>query len=258
MISYERQNEILELLKERRTVTVEFLCRRLFASGATVRRDLAEMAQKGLLERVRGGATLISGASQDAPPLVRTQKDREKKKIIAGLALDFLKDNMTVMLDSSSTVTCLASQMARFKNLSVVTNGIETAGILNDNTNFKIYLCGGLIQNNSSMVGSLAQETLEHFRADILFFSCCGVSAPGLVTEANEETAAMKRLMIRNAKMKILLCDSTKMDQEYFCKSCLASEVDAIVSDSPPAQALLADLKKQTRVVYPHSDYETR
>lgn len=63
MISYERQNEILELLKERRTVTVEFLCRRLFASGATVRRDLAEMAQKGLLERVRGGATLISGAS---------------------------------------------------------------------------------------------------------------------------------------------------------------------------------------------------
>ena len=46
MISYERQNEILELLKERRTVTVEFLCRRLFASGATVRRDLAEMAQK--------------------------------------------------------------------------------------------------------------------------------------------------------------------------------------------------------------------
>ena len=60
MISYERQNEILELLKERRTVTVEFLCRRLFASGATVRRDLAEMAQKGLLERVRGGATSVS------------------------------------------------------------------------------------------------------------------------------------------------------------------------------------------------------
>ena len=51
MISYERQNEILELLKERRTVTVEFLCRRLFASGATVRRDLAEMAQKGLLRQ---------------------------------------------------------------------------------------------------------------------------------------------------------------------------------------------------------------
>ena len=89
MISYERQNEILELLKEHHTVTVEFLCRRLFASGATVRRDLAEMAQKGLLERVRGGATLISGTSQDAPLLVRTQKDREKKKAVAGLAAGF-------------------------------------------------------------------------------------------------------------------------------------------------------------------------
>ena len=255
MISYERQNEILELLKERRTVTVEFLCRRLFASGATVRRDLAEMAQKGLLERVRGGATLISGASQDAPLLVRTQKDREKKKIAAGLALDFLEDNMTVMLDSSSTVTCLAAQLARFKNLSVVTNGIETAGVLNENTSFKIYLCGGLIQNNSSMVGSLAQETLEHFHTDILFFSCCGISAPDLVTEANEETAAMKKLMLRNAKKKILLCDSTKMNREYFCKSCRAQEIYAIVTDAPPDQALLASLKKQTQVIYPQSGH---
>ena len=62
----------------------------------TVRRDLAEMAQKGLLERVRGGATLISGASQDAPLLVRTQRIG-KEKIAAGLALDFLEDNMTVI-----------------------------------------------------------------------------------------------------------------------------------------------------------------
>lgn len=251
MISYERQNEILELLKEHHTVTVEFLCRRLFASGATIRRDLAEMSQKGLLERVRGGATLISGASQDAPFLVRTQKDREKKKIVAGLALDFLDDNMTVMLDSSSTVTCLALRLSKFKNLSVVTNGIETANVLNENTNFKIYLCGGLIQNNSSMVGSLAQETLEHFRADVLFLSCCGVSAPDLVTEANEETAAMKKIMLRNAKKKILLCDSTKMNQEYFCKSCRVGEIDAIVTDCPPHPKLLDALKKRTHVLYP-------
>ncbi len=251
MISYERQNEILELLRKHRTVTVEFLCHRLFASGSTVRRDLTEMAQKGLLERVRGGATLISGPSQDAPLLVRTQKDREKKKIVASLALNFLADNMTVMLDSSSTVTCLATQLAKFKNLSVVTNGIETASVLNDNTSFKIYLCGGLIQNNSSLVGSLAQETLEHFRADVLFFSCCGISAPDLVTEANEETAAMKRLMLRNAKKKILLCDSTKMNREYFCKSCRVEEIDAIITDAPPEQTLLAALKKQTQVIYP-------
>lgn len=251
MISYERQNEILELLRKHRTVTVEFLCHRLFASGSTVRRDLTEMAQKGLLERVRGGATLISGPSQDAPLLVRTQKDREKKKIVASLALNFLADNMTVMLDSSSTVTCLATQLAKFKNLSVVTNGIETASVLNDNTSFKIYLCGGLIQNNSSLVGSLAQETLEHFRADVLFFSCCGISAPDLVTEANEETAAMKRLMLRNAKKKILLCDSTKMNREYFCKSCRVEEIDVIITDVPPEQTLLTALKKQTQVVYP-------
>ena len=162
---------------------------------------------------------------------------------------------MTVMLDSSSTVTCLAAQLARFKNLSVVTNGIETAGVLNENTSFKIFLCGGLIQNNSSMVGSLAQETLEHFHTDILFFSCCGISAPDLVTEANEETAAMKKLMLRNAKKKILLCDSTKMNREYFCKSCRAQEIDAIVTDAPPDQALLASLKKQTQVIYPQSGH---
>ena len=130
------------MLKERRTVTVEFLCRRFIRQRRHRTKGFGGNGAKSLLERVRGGATLISGASQDAPLLVRTQKDREKKKIAAGLALDFLEDNMTVMLDSSSTVTCLAAQLARFKNLSVVTNGIETAGVLNENTSFKIYLCG--------------------------------------------------------------------------------------------------------------------
>lgn len=128
-----------------------------------------------MLERVRGGATLISGASQDAPLLVRTQKDREKKKIAAGLALDFLEDNMTVMLDSSSTVTCLAAQLARFKNLSVVTNGIETAGVLNENTSFKIYLCGGLIQNNSSMVAVWRRKLWSIFTL-IFYFSPAAAS----------------------------------------------------------------------------------
>lgn len=73
------------------------------------------------------GSHINQRRQQDAPLLVRTQKDREKKKIAAGLALDFLEDNMTVMLDHALLSPCLAAQLARFKNLSVVTNGIETA-----------------------------------------------------------------------------------------------------------------------------------
>ena len=65
----------------------------------------------------------------------------------------------------------------------------------------------------------------------------------------------MKKLMLRTAKKKILLCDSTKMNREYFCKSCRAQEIDAIVTDAPPDQALLASLKKQTQVIYPQSGH---
>lgn len=239
MLSYERHQQILELLKEYRCATVELLSKRLYTSPATIRRDLSVMADKGLVTRVRGGATLTEGNNQDAPPLLRVNKEREKKERIAQLALPLLKDGNTVFLDSSSTVSALAEKFTALRGLSVMSNGVAAINLLNELTTAKVFACAGVVQNQSSIVGQLAVRTVEAFHADLFFFSCCGLSLRCGTTEASEEAAAVKRAMFANANKRVLLCDSTKFGLEFFCKSCELSRVDIIVTDKKPDDAFL-------------------
>lgn len=249
MLSFERQQQILEILNQHKCVTVDFLCKQLFASSATIRRDLAEMSEKKLIVRVHGGAALLEGTNQDIPLLVRVNKHRDKKEIIAKLAMKYISDSSTIFMDSSSTVTFLAERMDSFRELSIITNGIPTMNTLNEKNGAKIFFCGGLIKNNSSVTGPAAIDFIGNYRADLFLFSCCGLSLDGGCTEADEENAAIKKQMFRNAKKRILLCDSTKFGEEFFCKVCSAENIDIIITDQKPAAEFLAICKSS--LIYP-------
>lgn len=250
MLTAQRQNQILALLREKKYASVETLCKALYASGATIRRDLADLENKGLLTRVRGGAALYEGSHEDAPFPVRSGKAIEKKQKIAQLAFHLLKDGQTVFMDSSSTVTELARRLTPVHHLSVVTNGIATGNVLNENTSAKVYLCGGRIQNHSTLVGFSALEMVNRFQADLFFFSCCGLSRETGVTEANEDAAAVKLAMFKNARQKILLCDSTKFDREFFCRTFSLSEMTAMVTDQKPDDAFLKIVPPALKILY--------
>lgn len=251
MLSYERQNQIIALLREQKCATVEELSSALFASAATIRRDLAEMDKKGMITRVRGGAALVEGTNDDAPLLLRLSKEQGKKKSIARLALPFLQNVQTLFLDSSSTVTALAEELGKNKRLSVVTNGVATLNVLNENAAVKVFATGGLIKNNSSFVGPIAIHAVQQFHAEVFLCSCCGLSLLAGVTEASEDTTAIKQQMLQNAKRRILLCDSTKIGQEFFLKACDVQDMDMIITDQKPDSLFLSALKGKTEVIYP-------
>ena len=234
MLTMERQAAILQVLKERSCATVGYLCGRLYASAATVRRDLADMEARGLLTRVRGGAALPAGGGSDAPLLLREAVEPEKKVYIAELAAELLRDSATIFLDSSSTVTALARRMAPFRNLTVLTNGVVTQNVLNDATSARVYSCGGELRNHSSFTGPSAVRTIRDFHADYFFFSCCGFSPAYGSTEAEEENAAVKRALLENARVRVLLCDSTKFGRDYLCRMCGIEQIDVIVTDRQP------------------------
>ncbi len=238
MLTEERQRQILELLKVRQSVTVAFLSRNLYASEATIRRDLNQMSQRGLLRRLRGGAALLEGINNDAPLLVRAALNRERKERIACLALELIRNSSAIFMDSSSTVTALAEKLDRFHNLSVVTNGLVTLNTLNEFPAVKLICSGGLLQNNASFVGQLAEEAFRSRRAELAFFSCCGLSGEFGASEAREETASLKRAMLRGAKKRVLLCDRTKVGEDYFCRSCGLEEIDVLVTDQAPPPEL--------------------
>lgn len=239
MLNYERQIEILEILTREKCVTVEYLSKKLFTSSATIRRDLTEMERKGQLTRIHGGAALNTGSNAEAPLLLRTKKEQEKKRRIAELALPLLSGCKTVFMDSSSTVAALAQLMTDYQGMSIVTNGILTAEALGDRTENNVYLTGGLLANNYSLVGKAAVDMIHSTSADILFFSCCGFTKTG-TWEASEENATIKAALTEKARKVVLLCDSTKFQNEFFWAAVGLNKIDLIVTDQKPAADIAA------------------
>lgn len=235
MLFQERQREIMTILKERKSATVWLLANRLFVSPATIRRDLIIMEQNNLLLRVHGGAVLPPTHSKDQPHLLRKEINTSAKESISKVALRYLENGSICFFDSSSTVSFLAkAATGRKENLTVITNGLDTLNILGEESDFSIIATGGVYKNNSCLLGHGALSSIDRYYADCVFFSCCGISAHGSITEAEEENAAVKSKMLSRATKKILLCDSSKLDTQFLSVTCGLKDIDLLITEKKP------------------------
>ena len=219
MLPLERQNKILEILEQRQAVSVDELSALLYSSGATIRRDLQMLESTGMIRRTHGGAVHIDSNATDFPMTLRENENLNAKEILAQRALAHIRDGQTLFLDSSSTICRLARHLTGFQRLRVITNGLKTASILADIDGIEVYSTGGRLRENSmSFGGNQAIDFVRQFHADYAFISCRGIDPDIGITESNETEAQLKRAYLQNAKRVVLLCDSSKIGQRFFCK----------------------------------------
>ena len=153
----ERQNNILELLKEKRNCEVRALSESLFVSEATIRRDLTELQKLGLIERTHGGAVLEDNA-EEISIFVRMNENSKEKELAATNALPNLPEFSSVFVDSSSTALALAERMD-LSHKTVVTNNLQTAMRLSNKKDINLIILGGSVQYNTvSATGSVLDE----------------------------------------------------------------------------------------------------
>ena len=238
----ELQQQILTIINQDQFVTVNDLCKRLFSSPATIRRDLHVLESFHSIQRVFGGAVPINGSAQDSPVSVRLRRNNAEKMAIAKVARRFISNTSTIILDSSTTTSYIAQQLDDFENLTVLTNSIAILSILTNMPKVKTIVTGGIISNGSQLRGPLARHSIEQFNADLCFMSCGTMSVENGISYTNEESANIRQLMAKHAKKKILLCDSSKFDRSYFFRAFSVEDFDHIVCDTAPQNKKLRDL----------------
>jgi DeoR family glycerol-3-phosphate regulon repressor/DeoR family fructose operon transcriptional repressor len=231
MADNRRKEQILDYMRDKTFVTVGQLCEYLFVSGATVRRDLEELQNSRQILRTRGGAVLVEGIANDAPLSMRESKNETQKMIIASQACRLIKSGMTLFLDSSSTVFTLARSLDQFTNLHIITNGIKTSLFLSDRKDIQVMCTGGTLRPGSkSLVGQSAVEYVNRFNADAAFMSARGFSENG-ASEASEDECNVKRAFLKNSKKRYLLCDTSKMNIDYLCRTAALSQFTEIITE---------------------------
>lgn len=231
MLEYERLDHIIAYLRQNQTVTVKALAKLLYASEATVRRDLNQLERQGLVKRLHGGAALLEGAARELPLIVRQQQNADAKRTIAAQAARHIQDGQVIFLDASSTVMHLAKHFENFENLTIITNGVKTAQELS-NLPHKTYCTGGLMLHKSAAyVGDYAVDFIQHFNADLFFFSSRGLSEDGRITDASAEETHIRKVMFAQSRKKVFLYDQSKLGQLYCYNLCRLNQVDDYISD---------------------------
>jgi DeoR/GlpR family transcriptional regulator of sugar metabolism len=237
----ERQRQILDIVCRDKFVTVQGLCGLIFASPATIRRDLCVLEENKSIKRVYGGAIPISGNDQEIPHDIRLYRNIAEKKSIAQTAVKLVSNASTIILDSSTTCTYLVRQLDQFKDLSVLTNGMDSLALLTNMSGIKTIATGGIITSGYELRGAFTQASIERYSADLFFLSCCSVSVETGVTFTDEDNASIKQLMAKHARKKVLLCDSSKFNRSHFFRAFSLDEFDYIITDTAPKNKELRD-----------------
>ena len=247
----ERIYTILELLKTRKQISINELCSRLYCSPATIRRDITRLEEMKAAKRIRGGVILVEGTNFDYSAVYRNSINQKEKEYICDIAGDFLKPGMSIFIDSSSTAMRICSHVAQLKNMTVVTNGVDNALLLNECDNVDTFITGGHMKRGThTILGEAACSNLRDYKADLALISCRGIDNDGAY-DADPSQKSIKRHMLENSRKTLLLCDSSKFGMTFFHKLCSFSEVEAVITDKkPPDDFIYAVNKCGSEVLY--------
>ena len=241
MLQNERYSLIYNILQEKGNVSTQYLQKRLFASEATIRRDLEAMEKQGLLKRVWGGAMLHTTADKDPPTFVRVKANNDKKARIAAIASKLIRESSSIFLDGSTTTMHLVPYFAKFKQLIFITNGLQIQQMLMEQADSNIYLIGGQVFEKRLTVGHMAISAVKQLHTDIQFFSCSGISVESGITGIEAKSCEVCAEMMKHTSTRVLLCDSTKAGSSYLWHLADFQDVDYIIMDAVPEDPALVE-----------------
>lgn len=245
----ERRDHILATIRSKQTVLVDELADELGASRETIRRDLTDLAIKGLVRKFHGGATLPEGGLvEDASEgLFQTRLNEQvaEKRAIARRAAQLFQPGDTLFIDTGSTTVIFADELAKQGGLTVITNSVMIAQtIARGEGASRAFLLGGEFNEEvSETLGSLVIEQLKNFHPRHVVLTIGALTTQGILDFSMAETE-VARAMIERASVLTVLTDSSKLGRAGLFQVCPLGTVDRLVIDQRPAGAIAAALEE--------------
>ena len=232
MLKEERFQVILDRLGQEQKVYLGRLSALLNVSEDTVRRDIKELADQGLLKSVRGGAVPHSPGPHHFRD--RMSHDKEQKQIIAVKALDFLKDGQVVVFDGGTSALLIAQSLPKDLHITVVTNSFPIVSLLEEHEHVEVLFAGGrLLKNSFVTIGNDTVQFFKKFRPDICLLGICSIHTELGVTGPDFEESEVKRAMIESSKEVIALATLEKLGTAEAYYVCPTDNLSVIVTDQP-------------------------
>lgn len=235
MLARQRQAFILDRIREDGAVRVADLVRDLGVSDMTVRRDLEALDERGLLEKVHGGATSIAGHALFEPGFAaKSTLQQREKDAIADAAVGLAEPGMAIAVSAGTTTYALAQRLAHVPGLTVVTNSIRVADVLNQvgRADQTIILTGGVRTPSEALVGPFAVAALRTVHVDLVFVGVHGMDPHSGFTCPNLLEADTDRALIDAGRTLVVVADHSKWGVIGISSIARLDQADVLVTDS--------------------------
>jgi len=232
MFAEERRIKIVDLINERRKVTVDELCGVFNVSSATIRADLRELQRAGALTRTHGGAIQKVRTGFELNSQQRVIQHLAEKQRIARAALAMIDDGDRMVLDTGTTTLELAKLLHERSDLTVITNDIEIASTLEEVESIEVIVMGGVLRKRFHCTLSLqGTQMYSGLTVDKAFLGVNSLSLNKGATTPDIGQAETKKALIAMSNRVILLCDGSKIDRVSFVQFATIDQIDTLITD---------------------------
>ena len=234
-----RQSDILDLARQYGRVEVDWLADRFDMTPQTIRRDLNDLCDRGMLRRVHGGATYPTSVSNYAYDSRRVLASDAKRRIGERTAT-LIPDHSSIMLNIGTTTEQVAMALVRHQGIMAVTNNINVAHILREAPSAEVIIAGGLVRpGDGGIVGEATVSFIRQFKVDYAVIGASAIDEEGTILDFDFREVSVSREIIAHAKKTILVADFMKFERTAPVRIGSLTEMDVFVTDQDPPQPII-------------------
>lgn len=233
-----RQTAIIEIANSQGRVLVDDLVREFGVSPQTVRKDLNDICDRGLLKRSHGGAILASGI-ENMEYEARRKIAAQEKDAIGQAAAGLVPDNSSLFINIGTTTEAVSQALLSHTGLMVITNNINVANRMRIYPRLEVVIAGGIVRgSDGGIVGEAAVDFIKQFKVDYAVIGASAIDEDGALLDFDYREVKVAQAIIANARHVILVSDSTKFERTAPVRIAHLSQVDTFITDRCPLPSI--------------------
>ena len=227
-----RRDRIVERVRRTGGLRIGELAEQLGVSPMTVRRDIDQLAELGMVRKQRGGVAAPGPLQVEQGVHARLRTGNDEKEAISAAAAGLVTAGATILVDDSTTCLPLMTALADRSDVTIVTNFLEMARLGSASAGARVLVLGGWYdQEFDAMFGPDLHASLRNIRADLSILSTPAV-VDGTLHHPVQESAGVKRAMMDSAERRVLLADSSKFGRVAPFVYAHADDHDVLITDT--------------------------
>lgn len=234
-----RKSDILEQARKSGRISVDALAERYNVTPQTIRKDLNDLCDRGLLQRVHGGAVLSSGVANFGYEARRELAEEEKRRI-GVKAASLIPDNCSLLINIGTTTEQVAVALHGKHNILAITNNINVVNILHGNSEIDVIVAGGIVRRtDGGVVGETAVDFIRQFKVDFAVIGASAIDEDGALLDYDYREVKVAQAIIENARHTILVADSMKYERSAPVRIGHVSQLGSLVTDRAPPKEIV-------------------